>query len=63
MWDTKCQFQFKARHITINAKNTKSDVNVSEMLNPVDFYGRFQPWRKNIQSPFLTLENVLLHKL
>ena len=32
MWDIKCQFQFKARHITINAKNTKSDVNVSEML-------------------------------
>ena len=61
MWDTKRQIQFKGiRHNTINVKkeNTKYGVNGSEMQNPVDFYGRFQPWSENIQSPFLTLENV-----
>ena len=37
MWDKKRQHQFKGiRHKTINVKK---DVNVSEMQNPVDFYG------------------------
>ena len=46
------------RHDTINVKKIKNDVNVSETYNPVNFYGRFQLWNKNIQSLFLTMENV-----
>ena len=40
MWDTKRQIQFVGiRYNTINVKkkNTKFDVNVSEMQKPVDF--------------------------
>ena len=59
MWDTKGLIQFKEiRHNTINIKITKFDVNVSEMQNPVHLCGRFQPWGENIQSPFVTLENI-----
>ena len=59
MWDTKSQIQFKGiRSNTINVKNTKFDINLSETQNPVDFYSIFQPWSENIQSPFLTPENV-----
>ena len=57
MWDKNRQFK-EIRHNTINVKNTKFDVNISEMQNPVEFYGRFQPWSKIIQIPFVTLENV-----
>ena len=65
MWETKCQIQLKGiRHNRINVeKNTKFDFNVSQMQNPVDFYGRFQPWSENIPGPFLILENFLLQKL
>ena len=41
MWDTKRKILFKGmRHNTMNVKNTKFDVNVFEMQNPVDFSGR-----------------------
>ena len=59
MWDTKSQNQFKGvRRNTPNVEKYKTDVNVSEMQNPVDFYSRFQPRSLNFQSPFLTVENV-----
>ena len=56
MWDIKLQIQFTGiRRNTINIKNTKTDVNVSETQNPVDFRGTFQPCGENIQRPLLTL--------
>ena len=32
------------------------------MQSPVDFYGRFQPWSKNIQSPFFNSGERLITK-
>ena len=52
LWDKNVKFSSR------ELKNTKFDVNVSEMQNPVDFNVRFQSWSENIQSPFLGLGNV-----
>ena len=58
MWDTKRQIQFKGiKHSTINVKNTKFDVNISERSNPVDFLWQISTLEQK-QSPFVTLENV-----
>ena len=60
-WDSKRQIQFKEiRHNAINVKNTKSDVNVYEMQNPVEFYGRFQTWSEIIQSLFCKSKDCLI---
>ena len=56
MWDIKRQTQFTGiRHYKINIRSKEIDVNVSEMQNPIDFCGRFQPWDENIQRLFVTL--------
>ena len=41
MWDTESQNHFKGvRRNTPNVEKYKTDVNVSEMQNPVDFYSK-----------------------
>ena len=42
IWDIKCQIHFSGiRSDTINIKSIKTDVNVSETQNPVDFYDHY----------------------